>query len=147
MKSSLLAIGRQTLGYRIRLLMPLLLFISVIVTIGTAIADEAGAGQAVRKQGQALGVTIRQVTAIQVEPTSVTVAPHPGIEGDRPSCATNAAIFAINPATAGGRAAVALIVSAASEGTKVDLWGTGACNNAVKSDAEELEAIVLRYGE
>ena len=147
MKSSLLAIGRQTLGYRIRLLMPLLLFISVIVTIGTAIADEVGAGQAVRKQGEALGVTIRQVTAIQVEPTSVTVAPHPGITGDRPSCATNAAIFAINPATAGGRAAMALIVSAASEGTKVDLWGTGACNNAVKSDAEELEAIVLRYGE
>jgi hypothetical protein len=68
MKSSLLAIGRQTLGYRIRLLMPLLLFISVIVTIGTAIADEVGAGQAVRKQGEALGVTIRQVTAIQVEP-------------------------------------------------------------------------------
>ena len=147
MKSSILAIGRQTLGYRIRVVMPLLLFISVIVTIGTAIADEVGAGQAVRKQGQALGVTIRQVTAIQVEPTSVTVAPHPGITGDRPSCAANAAIFAINPATVGGRAAMALIVSAASEGTKVDLWGTGACNNAVKSDAEELEAIVLRYGE
>ena len=147
MKSSLLAIGRQTLGYRIQLLIPLVMFISVIVTIGTAIADEAGAGQVVRKQGKALRVTIRQVTAVQIEPTSVTVAPHPRIEGDRPSCATNAAIFAINPATAGGRAAMALIVSAASEGTKVDLWGTGACNNAVKSDAEELEAIVLRYGE
>ena len=52
MKSSILAIGRQTLGYRIRVVMPLLLFISVIVTIGTAIADEIGAGQAVRKQGQ-----------------------------------------------------------------------------------------------
>ena len=147
MKSSLLAIGRQTLGYRIQLLIPLVMFISVIVTIGTAIADEAGAGQVVRKQGKALRVIIRQVTAVQIEPTSVTVAPHPRIEGDRPSCATNTAIFAINPATAGGRAAVALLLSAASEGTTVGLWGTGACNNAVKSDAEELEAIVLRYGE
>jgi len=147
MRHSILAIEGQMRKNRLLLLMRLAILVPVAITTGMAIAGEPEFVNGVRKQGKALKVTIRHVTAIQVGTESVSVVPSRDIEGDRPSCATNKAIFAINPSSPGGRAALALILSAASEGTTVDLWGTGACNNAVKSDAEELEAVVLRYGE
>lgn len=67
------------------------------------------------------------------------------VPGKPSSCVNDKNIFAIDPSTPEGRAALAVVLSAASEAKKVDLYGTGRCNPKVKNDAEELSAVLIIY--
>lgn len=138
---------RQSRGRLSPTFMQLVLLTLVLFSSAGASASEATKETKVRIGGKVLNAFVRHVGTILVEPNSVTVLTSKDIEGVRPKCATNINIFVINPTSAVGRAALATILSAASEGKPIDLYGTGACNNKVKADAEELEAVVVKYND
>lgn len=99
-----------------------------------------------RVQGRALNSTIREISSMPVDPAWVLVTPKEIVIGKRPNCKNlNPNVFAINPKTMAGQAALALILSAAAEGNPVDLYGSGKCNAKVKADAEELEGVVVKF--
>lgn len=126
--------------FRQLLLVTMVIFVPVLT-----LASEPTKANQVRAQGIVKDAIVRYVTTILVEPNSVSVLTSKDIEGVRPKCATNINILVIDPSSAVGRAALATILSAAAEEKKIDLYGTGACNDKVKADAEELEAVVVKY--
>ena len=134
MALSALDIAPKSYGHRIGLVYLTTLLLWPLCTFGEE-----------RIQGWVKYSTIQEISTQTIHPAWVLVNPKQTVSGSRPKCATNTNVFVIDPTTTGGRAALASILSAAAEGNLVDLYGTGKCNQKLKADAEELEAVVVKF--